>query len=184
MTNAEIREQIEAIFESAITHSEVTPHGELVVHVAVDQFLMLMAYLKQNRDYDFDYLSHITGVDYLDMDTDREFRFDVVYELYSMSKGYNIQVHVGLPDEKPVLPSVYHLWHGADFPERELYDMFGIIVMDHPSMKRLIMPEDWEGHPLLKDYPLTVEEVAFSHNPDHKSELIKTQEDVKADPWA
>ncbi len=184
MTNEEIREQIDAIFESAIKYSEVTEHGDLVVHVAVEQFLMLMSYLKQNKDFDFDYLSQITGVDYLEMDPDREFRFDVVYELYSMSKGHQIQVHVGLPEDEPTLPSVYHLWRGADFPERELYDMFGMIVMDHPNMKRLLMPEGWEGHPLLKDYPLTVEEVAFSHNPDHKSELIKTPEDMKADPWA
>ncbi len=56
--------------------------------------------------------------------------------------------------------------------------------MDHPNMKRLLMPEGWEGHPLLKDYPLTVEDIAFSHNPDHKSELIKTPEDMKVDPWA
>lgn len=184
MTNEEIEEQIEAIFESAIIHSEITPHDELVVYVAVDQFLMLMGYLRQNRDYDFDYLSNITGVDYLDMDPDREFRFDVVYELYSMSKDHHIRVHVGLPGDKPILPSVFHLWQGADFPERELYDMFGFIVMDHPSMKRLIMPEGWEGHPLLKDYPLTVEDIAFSHNPDYKDELIKTAEDVKVDPWA
>jgi len=123
MTNEEIREQIDAIFESAIKHSAITEHGDLVVHVAVDQFLMLMAYLKQNRDYDFDYLSQITGVDYLEMDPDREFRFDVVYELYSMSKDHHIQIHVGLPEEEPTLPSVYHLWRGADFPERELYDL-------------------------------------------------------------
>ena len=184
MTNEEIREQIEAIFESAIRQSDITPDGELEVRVAVDQFLMLMGYLRQNRDYDFDYLSHITGVDYLDMDPDREFRFEVVYELYSLSKDHHIRVYVDLPEDKPILPSVYHLWHGADFPERELYDMFGLIVMDHPNMKRLIMPEDWEGHPLLKDYPLTVEEIAFSHNPEHKSELIKTSKDVKVDPWA
>jgi len=184
MNNEEIKGQIIAIFESAITHSEITEHGELVIHVVVDQFLMLMGYLKQNRDFNYDYLSHITGVDYLEMDPDREFRFEAIYELFSMSKGNHIRVHVGLPDGKPILPSVFHLWHGADFPERELFDMFGFIVMDHPDMKRLIMPEGWEGHPLLKDYPLTVEDVAFSHNPDHKDELIKTSSDVKADPWA
>ncbi|NIQ00534.1 MAG: NADH-quinone oxidoreductase subunit C [Nitrospinaceae bacterium] len=182
MTHEEIREQLEAIFESGIKHSEIDVHGDLVVHVQLDQFLMLMGYLKQNRDYDFDYLSHITGVDYLEQDRDP--RYDVVYELYSMSKGHHIRVHVGLPEEEPTLPSVYHLWHGADFPERELYDLFGFIVMDHPNMKRLIMPEGWEGYPLLKDYPLTVEEVAFSHNREHKSELIKTAKDVKVDPWA
>lgn len=184
MTHEEIREQIKAIFEDAITQSEVAPSGELVVRVVVDQLLMLMGYLKQNQDYLFDYLSHITCVDYLDMDPDRENRFEVVYELYSMSKGHHIRVYVDLPGREPILPSVYSLWHGADFPERELYDMFGIIVMDHPNMSRLIMPEGWEGHPLRKDYPLVVEEIAFSHNPDHKSELIKTQEDMKADPWA
>jgi NADH:ubiquinone oxidoreductase subunit C len=104
--------------------------------------------------------------------------------LFSLTQDRHIRVHVGLPEDEPTIPSVYHLWRGADFPERELFDMFGFNVTGHPNMKRLIMPEGWEGNPLLKDYPLTVEEIAFSHNPDHKSELIKTQEDVKVDPWA
>lgn len=180
MTSEEIKEQLETTFGSAITHSEVTTHGECVVHVAVEQFLAVMEDLKHNKD--FDYLSQITGVDYLEQD--REPRFDVVYELFSLTKDRHIRVHVRLPEDEPTIPSVYHLWRGADFPERELYDMFGFTVTGHPNLKRLIMPEGWEGHPLLKDYPLTVEEVAFSHNPDHKSELIKTPEDVKVDPWA
>jgi NADH-quinone oxidoreductase subunit C len=172
MTSEEIKEQLEATFGAAITQAEVSPHGECVIRVEVEQFLAVMEDLKQNKD--FDYLSQITGVDYLEQD--REPRFDAVYELFSLTKDRHIRVHVGLPEDEPTIPSVYHLWRGADFPEREL--------LGHPNMKRLIMPEGWEGHPLLKDYPLTVEEVAFSHNPDHKSELIKTQEDVKADPWA
>ncbi len=169
MTNEEIKEQLEATFGAAITHSEVTPHGECIVHVAVEQFLAVMEDLKQNKD--FDYLSQITGVDYLEQD--REPRFDVVYELFSLSKDCHIRIHVGLPEDEPTIPSVFHLWRGADFPERELYDMFGFTVTGHPNMKRLIMPEGWEGHPLLKDYPLTVEEVAFPTTRTTKANLLK-----------
>ena len=103
------------------------------IHVAVEQFLPVMEDLKQNKD--FDYLSQITGVDYLEQD--REPRFDVVYELFSLTKDRHIRVHVGLPEDEPTIPSVFHLWKGADFPERELFDMFGFTVTGHPNMKRV-----------------------------------------------
>jgi NADH:ubiquinone oxidoreductase subunit C len=90
MTNEEIKEQLEATFGDAITHAEVSPHGECVIRVAVEQLLAVMEDLKQNKD--FDYLSQITGVDYLEQD--REPRFDVVYELFSLTKERRIVISV------------------------------------------------------------------------------------------
>ena len=82
---------------------------------------------------------------------------------------------VSVDEDNPLVPTVSNLWKGALYPEQELFDMFGIKVEGHPKMERLIMPKDWEGFPLRKDYPLTTETVAFSHNRDFKSELVKSK---------
>jgi NADH:ubiquinone oxidoreductase subunit C len=88
---------------------------------------------------------------------------------------HSIRLRVGIEEDNPSVPTVSNLWKGALYPEQELFDMFGINVEGHPTMERLIMPKDWEGFPLRKDYPLTTETVAFSHNRDFKSELVKSK---------
>ena len=113
------------------------------------------------------------GVDYLL--EEREPRFEAVYQLYSIDNQHSIRLRVGIEEENPSVPTVSNLWKGALYPEQELFDMFGINVEGHPTMERLIMPKDWEGFPLRKDYPLTTETVAFSHNRDFKSELVKSK---------
>jgi len=172
MTSEEIVEKCRSFLSDDLTHGEVAL-GDAVIHISPETLPKAAEWFKNDPELRFDYLSQISGVDYLEQD--REPRFEAVYELHSMEHGHSIRIRVGLDEESPVVPTVTHLWKGADFPERELFDMFGFNVTGHPNLKRLIMPEDWEGHPLLKDYPLTIEEVAFSHNPDHKSELIKTK---------
>jgi NADH-quinone oxidoreductase subunit C len=84
-------------------------------------------------------------------------------------------VRVGIDEENPSVPTVSDLWKGALYPEQELFDMFGINVDGHPTMERLIMPKDWEGFPLRKDYPLTTETVTFSYNRGFKSDLVKSK---------
>ena len=128
---------------------------------------------RSDPDLDFDYLSNISGVDYLDQD--REPRFEAVYEFHSMDKNHSVRLRVGMEEENPSVPTISHLWKSADFPERELFDMFGMNVESHPDLRRLIMPENWEGHPLRRDYPLTIEDVTFSFNRDYKSELVKNK---------
>ena len=129
--------------------------------------------LENDPDLNFDYLSHITGADYLN--EDREPRFEVVYELHSIDKNHSIRIRVGLEEEDPTVPTVSDLWKGALYPERELFDMFGFNVTGHPNLSRLIMPEEWEGNPLRKDYPLTIEDVTFSHNREFKQDLVKSK---------
>jgi NADH-quinone oxidoreductase subunit C len=80
-----------------------------------------------------------------------------------------------LEEEDPTVPTVSDLWKGALYPERELFDMFGFNVTGHPNLSRLIMPEEWEGNPLRKDYPLTIEDVTFSHNREFKQDLVKSK---------
>jgi NADH-quinone oxidoreductase subunit C len=112
-------------------------------------------------------------VDYLDQD--REPRFEAVYELHSFEHNHSVRIRVGLEEENPSVPTVSDLWKGALYPERELFDMFGFDIPGHPDLRRIIMPDEWEGNPLRRDYPLTTEDVAFSHNREYKSELVKSK---------
>jgi NADH-quinone oxidoreductase subunit C len=81
-------------------------------------------------------------------------RFEVVYHLLSMAKKDRVRLKVKLGSEKPTVPSITSVWPSSNFPEREVFDLFGIHFEDHPYLRRLMMPEDWEGHPLRKDYPV------------------------------
>lgn len=172
MTSEEIVAKVQAALAEDVQGAEVTL-GDAVLHAGPQSLLKVARFLKDDPDLKFDYLSDITGVDYLDQD--REPRFEAVYTLHSMDHNHSVRVRVGLPEDNPEVPSVSDLWKGALFPERELFDMLGINVTGHPNLKRLIMPPEWEGHPLRRDYPLTTEDIAFSHNRDYKSELVKSK---------
>lgn len=103
-------------------------------------------HLKEEQGYD--YLSAITGVDYPD-------RFQVIYHLYSMREGEGpLILKVATSKEEPELPSVTPLWPGANFQEREVYDLMGIRFTEHPYLKRILLWEGYEGHPLRKGFPL------------------------------
>ncbi len=104
-------------------------------------------------DFCFDMLVDITAVDYLEYEGATD-RFGVVYLLLNVGTGERLTIRtaVNLPD--PTLPSVYSLWRGADWMEREVYDMFGISFPGHPDLRRILMPEEFDAFPLRKDYPL------------------------------
>ena len=172
MTSGELVEKVKASLGNAVSEGAVAL-GDAVIHTRPNTLRKVAEFLKDDPDLQFDYLSDLTGVDYLDQD--REPRFEVVYQFNSMNHNYSIRVRVGIEEEDPKVPTVSDLWKGALFPERELFDMFGIDVTGHPNLKRLIMPQEWEGHPLRKDYPLTIEDVAFSYNRDYKSDLVKSK---------
>ena len=172
MTSEEIVEKVKAGLADAIQDTSL-PQGDAVVFVAPESLLVVAEFLKNNSELKFDYLSDIRGVDYLL--EERELRFEAVYQLYSIDHQHSIRVRVGIHEDNPSVPTVSNLWKGALYPEQELFDMFVIKVEGHPKMERLIMPNDWEGFPLRKDYPLTTETVAFSHNRDFKSELGKSK---------
>jgi len=172
MTSEEIVEKIKTDQGKAINSSEVNL-GDSVIFVGAERIHDIAEYLKNDPDLDFDYLSNITGTDYLN--EEREPRFEVVYELHSIKKNHSIRIRVGLAEEDPTIPTVSDLWKGALYPERELFDMFGFNIKGHSNLSRLIMPEEWEGNPLRKDYPLTIEDVTFSHNREFKQDLVKSK---------
>jgi NADH-quinone oxidoreductase subunit C len=101
----------------------------------------------------FDMLVDITAVDYLYYHEARD-RFGVIYALLNTASGERVFVKTFLNEPDLTLPSVYSLWHGADWMEREVYDMYGIVFEGHPDLRRILMPEEFTAYPLRKDYPL------------------------------
>jgi NADH-quinone oxidoreductase subunit C len=99
----------------------------------------------------FEMLSAMTAVDYWPQETPR---FQVLYALTSVSKNLSLVLRVPVPGVNPCLATISHIYNNANWRERELWDMFGIKFTGHPDLRRILMPADWEGHPLRKDYPL------------------------------
>ena len=125
--------------------------GQVSVIVRKERIREIMQYLHDTPELCFSYLRDLCGVDYLGR---KEPRFEVVYQLYSVSHRHMIRVRAEVPENDPSIDSVVSVWDGADWHERECYDMFGIQFRGHPDLRRILLPEDWEGHPLRKDYPL------------------------------
>ena len=112
----------------------------------------------------FNRLSDLTAIDYLDLGGDP--RFAVVYHLMSRSNLARLRVRAQVPEDDPSIASVTGLFPSANWPEREVYDLFGITFVGHPDLKRILLPDDWDGYPLRKDYPIGAEEIQFSFNED------------------
>ena len=132
--------------------TEVARDGETIVFVARERLLEAMRWLKDTPDQAFDYLVDVTAVEF----RDRERPLQVVYFLRSLQRKADLRVKVELlASDELVVDSVWGLWHGADWLEREVYDMFGVTFRGHPDLRRILMWETFaEGHPLRKDFPL------------------------------
>jgi NADH-quinone oxidoreductase subunit C len=111
----------------------------------------------------YNFLSDISPVDYYP-DADRPGRFAVSYHIYSMLYNRRLRVKAYLQEDEPVISTVSDIWPAANWLEREAYDMMGITFEGHPYLKRILMPEDWDGHPHRRDYPLGYETIQFSFN--------------------
>lgn len=140
------------------------------IEVAPDAIVDVCRYLKTDPDAQFDMLNCISGVDYFHPDPAKakrlgiEPRMEVVYHMSSTVKKHTLVVKVVLPrwrddveGQLPEVDSVAGVWRTADWHEREVYDLCGIYFRNHPDLKRILLPEDWEGHPLRKDYELPLE---------------------------
>lgn len=108
--------------------------------------------LRRDPALAFDMLVEVTAIDYLEVG--REPRFDVVYSFVSLAHRHRIRLRAPVPLDDCHIQSIVPLWKGADFLEREVFDMFGIVFDGHPDLRRILMPDDWDGHPLRKDFPL------------------------------
>tara|TARA_B100001971_G_C18030668_1_gene452375 strand:- start:210 stop:707 length:498 start_codon:yes stop_codon:yes gene_type:complete len=125
---------------------------QLSITLKKDNILDVCRSLKTDKRFLYDYLVDITAVDYLKAEGIE--RYAVIYNLYSHPRCTRLRLNVLVPEKDMAISSVYQLWKTADWLEREVYDMFGITFTGHPDLKRLLMPDDFEGHPLKKDYPL------------------------------
>ena len=124
----------------------VVEYNERVVSVNSESIFEVCRFLNQTAGLDFDYLVDLTGVDYLDY-------LEVVYHLVSMKHNHSLVLKTRCYHrEQPAVPSVTSIWKGADFQEREVYDLLGIRFEGHPNMKRILLWEGFQGHPLRRDY--------------------------------
>jgi NADH-quinone oxidoreductase subunit C len=136
--------------------------GETTVTVAKDSLTEVLRFLKESPALRFTFLADLTAYD----DYPAEPRFKIVCQLREMTRMTNLRVKCAVHGDTPELATVTGVHRNANWYERELFDMFGLTFTGHPDLRRLLMPADWEGHPLRKDYPLGYEEVQFTLNFD------------------
>ena len=150
MLPQEIADILKTQFPSEILEV-VSFRDQVSVLVKKGRIFEIMSYLHSSPDLFFDYLIDLSGVDYLGR---KDHRFEVVYNLLSLKHNHHIRIKAVVTEIECNIDSVVGIWAGANWHERECYDMYGISFKGHPDMRRILMPEDWEGHPLRKDYPL------------------------------
>jgi NADH-quinone oxidoreductase subunit C len=136
--------------------------GQSTIVLNRDVIVEACQILRDDSDLDFNILAALTAVDYWP----EEPRFAVVYQLYSLANNTFIGLRVPLQGTSPEVSTVETVYPNANWREREVYDMFGISFTGHSDLRRILMPFNWEGHPLRKDYPLGEEEIQFSFNYD------------------
>lgn len=117
------------------------------ISIAPFEIERVCEYLKTTPGLSFDYLECITGVDYPDLQ-----KIVVVYHVYSYTQRHRVVLKAFLDRDDPAMPSVVNVWSTANWQERECYDLLGVLFEGHPDLRRLLLPDDWEGHPLRKDF--------------------------------
>ena len=145
----------ERLYDELVTYSR----GQSVIHVEADRLADLVTRLRD--DEGFNVCIDVTAVDYLTYDAPRHLpdgiepqRFEVVVHLLSHTQRARVRIRVQVPADTGSVPSLFDIHPGSEAMEREVYDMFGIRFDGHPDLTRILMPEDWEGHPLRKDYAI------------------------------
>ena len=141
LNGEEIARKIASAFPGSVTAADKN-----AVIVDSKSLYQVAEYLKNSAEFDFNYLANLTSVDYMDC-------FEVVYNLVSLNRNHSLALKTRCYErERPTVPSVVSLWRTADFQEREVYDLMGITFSGHPNMKRLFLWEEFQGHPLRRDY--------------------------------
>ena len=160
LDNATAQARVQDRFGAAVLDAHEY-RNDLALRIQPQALPQIAMFLRDDAELQYIYLESISGVDYLDRDP----RFEVVYHLVSFAQRHRITLKVGV-NENEAVPSLATIWSTATWQEREVYDMFGVVFDGHPNLQRILMPEDWDGHPQRKDHPLVYEEVAFTFNHD------------------
>lgn len=125
--------------------------GDLAITVKREALHDVCQFLREDPAMDCDYIVHVSSVDW----PDENERFEVIYEVYSVRKRHRIRVKTRVPEHDYLVDSMVDIWKGAEFMEREVFDMMGIRFANHPDLRRILMPDDYsEGYPLRKDFPV------------------------------
>jgi NADH-quinone oxidoreductase subunit C len=150
-------------FASEIVSSRLF-RGEKTIVVKKDRIVEIGRLLRDHPDTNYNYLSDVIAIDHLDHIQGDEPRYEVVYNLYSMATFNRFRLKAQVSEDDPTIDTVEGVWASAGWNEREVYDLFGITFNNHSDLRRILMPDDWVGHPLRRDYPLGGEEVEFTFN--------------------
>lgn len=146
----ELVDHLTEVSEPDTIQAVVVDRGELTIHIAPDAVERVCRTLRDDPELRFELCSSVSGVDY----PQQERRLHVVYELTSMTYRRHIRLETAVTIDDPHVASITSVYPTADWQEREAYDMFGVLFDGHPNLTRILMPDDWEGHPQRKDYPL------------------------------
>ncbi len=155
-------QEMRASFGSTIL-KEWQNFGETTFEVGVAQLIAILEYAKDPKYAGYEVLMDLTCIDYLEPAR----KMEIVYWLHNPVTYHRLRVKIPI-DRDGAVPSVTKLWPGADWYEREIYDLFGVVFDGHPDLKRILMPDDWVGYPLRKDYALTEEPVEFKFGVEPK----------------
>lgn len=159
-------------FGDAILRDE-SFRGDRQYTVKPERIYAICRALQDADELDVRFLADITCVDWLGHPEEENGRFEVVYNLCSLGHKYRFFLKARLSGTDPHIQSIVDLWHGANWLEREVWDMFGVRFDGHPDLTKILTPDDLEGHPLRQDFPLTYEQPKFSWNLNEPPEIVK-----------
>jgi NADH-quinone oxidoreductase subunit C len=162
---------LQAAVPDAQIESAPTVDPQTTIYVSRDEVPALARALRDRPELAFDFLAELTAVDFWP----KEPRYEVVYMLVSLANRLRLRMKVRLPADDPHVATVSGVWPAANWLEREVWDLFGIAFDGHPDPRRLLMPEDWQGYPLRKDYP-----VQIRMTPNASEALQVTEEEFRA----
>jgi len=152
MTDNPTITKLRARFSEAVT-GVAEFRNELTITVTRDAIVPVCQFLRDDPDLAYDFLVDLTSVDYSEH-PQKQARFAVIYLLHSYKNNERVRLKVWVDEDAPVVPSVTGVWSTANWLEREVYDLMGITFTGHPDLRRIVLPPDWEGHPLRKDFPV------------------------------
>lgn len=167
-----VRQFLETNFKEAIVRED-NFRGQQSFYINRDLVYDVLESLRGDRGLEFNLLADVCSLDWLGHPEEKEGRFEVIYNLYSIKNKYRLLIKVHLSGKDPVIDTVTPIWQTANWLEREVWDMMGIKFSGHPNLVKIVTPDELEGHPLRKDFPLTYEMPQFSYNKNEPPEVIK-----------
>lgn len=153
MEQAEISAKVQESFGDRIVEAGSCA-GQHWVVVRPQDLSEVLEHLKDAAELAMNVLIDVGGVDYLGHPDDREWRFEIAYQLFSLRYNHRFRVKCAIEDDSVTVPSMWQTWRGANWMEREVFDQYGITFTGHPNLRRILNHEDFVGHPLRKDYPI------------------------------